>query len=741
MGEDSLALVFTDIEGSTQHLLAVGDREWVGILAAHQRIVRDCVTAHAGREVKTDGDAFFLVFPTVDAALAAAVAIHERMAQFPWTAVQQLRVRIGVHSGVAVPVGDDFAGVVVHEAARTAAAGHGGQVVVSAAAREQATRLPPGTAWQDLGLHLLKDFPEARPLWQLVHAALPSGLPPLRTASAPGSESPQSQDPPPDLAEQLAHLSTPARRALVSLVACAGGADPGTLLELAAGGSGQDLVELAPLVRFDQGRYDVTPAVRTAVGAGWPDAVAAARERHARWCSELAQAASPHLTGPDQVAWTARLTAEDANLEAAVRHLLAEDLAEGQRMVAALARFWEVTGRWTTGAAHLRAALAHPPADLGLRAVLHFWSGNPRFSAGDLEAAGAHERASLGLARSLGDQALAGASEDVLGVLARLRGDHDLAAQHFARAVQLCQAAGDRRGVAVARANTGGLALAQGRPAEARAALTAALEELRALGDVRLAARAESNLGHALALLKQPQEARRHLESALATTRELGDPEAEAVVLGNLALVLNGLGFERLAAELQREALHLHRTLGNTAEQARLLRNLDSAELAEPAEWREAREVHRALGDAAGTAWFATRLVDVALREGDHAGAVELAEEARRLYAEAGPRDMLAYACLVRSEVAQAAGDQDSVAQWLDGFARVLESLPDRHEVLQELIANARHEERARREVLLLGLAAGWGLPGEDHRVGVLRTVLGAAACQDLWQRGVSLAG
>jgi len=182
--EGTFTFVFTDIEGSTRLLRTLGD-DYPRLLAEHDRILVEAAQAHGGRAFGSEGDAQHLVFGDVDGAIAACVAAQRELAAHPWPEGNPVRVRMGIHSGAATPKGDDFGGLALHETARIAAAGHGGQVLLSATSRELARhQVPAGVDFRDLGEHHLKDFDEAVRLYQLDIDGLPDEFPPLRTRSA-----------------------------------------------------------------------------------------------------------------------------------------------------------------------------------------------------------------------------------------------------------------------------------------------------------------------------------------------------------------------------------------------------------------------------------------------------------------------------------------------------------------------------------------------------------------------------
>ncbi|HEX2032450.1 MAG TPA: adenylate/guanylate cyclase domain-containing protein [Actinomycetota bacterium] len=180
----TVTFLFTDIEGSTRLLQSLGER-YRGLQADHAAILRGAIAAAGGTEVSTEGDSFFAVFPTAPGALAAAVAAQGDLAAHRWPHGEPLRIRMGLHTGEAVPGGDNYVGLDVNRAARIAAAAHGGQVLISEATRSLArAAMPSGTSLRDLGEHRLKDLAELERLYQVVIEGLPSEFPPPRTVDA-----------------------------------------------------------------------------------------------------------------------------------------------------------------------------------------------------------------------------------------------------------------------------------------------------------------------------------------------------------------------------------------------------------------------------------------------------------------------------------------------------------------------------------------------------------------------------
>jgi predicted ATPase/class 3 adenylate cyclase len=179
----TVTFLFTDIEGSTKLVQALGDG-YSSVLAQHCSILRSAIAENGGTEVGTEGDSFFAVFPSAPSALAATVAAQRALARGPWPAGTSVRVRMGLHTGQGTLGGDNYIGLDVHRAARIAAAGHGGQVVLSETVRAALATLPAQTSLRDLGAHRLKDLATPEHLYQLDVDGLPTEFPALRSLDA-----------------------------------------------------------------------------------------------------------------------------------------------------------------------------------------------------------------------------------------------------------------------------------------------------------------------------------------------------------------------------------------------------------------------------------------------------------------------------------------------------------------------------------------------------------------------------
>jgi len=159
----TVTFLFTDVEGSTKLLEEIGDEAYADALAEHRRVIRDSCSAEGGVEVDTQGDAFFFAFPSAPAALGAAETFVERLTSGP------VQVRVGLHTGTPLLTEEGYVGGDVHRAARIAAAGHGGQVVVSASTASLVEH-----KLRDLGEHRFKDLSAPERVYQLGEGDFPA---------------------------------------------------------------------------------------------------------------------------------------------------------------------------------------------------------------------------------------------------------------------------------------------------------------------------------------------------------------------------------------------------------------------------------------------------------------------------------------------------------------------------------------------------------------------------------------
>jgi len=127
----TVTFMFTDIEGSTNLVEALGDEAWQNVLRWHDETLRATFAEHKGEEVVSTGDGFFVGFDSPDDALACAVAIQRKLDEHRRLHAFAPKVRIGVHAAGATQVGKNFTGKGVHEAARIAALAAGGEIVAS----------------------------------------------------------------------------------------------------------------------------------------------------------------------------------------------------------------------------------------------------------------------------------------------------------------------------------------------------------------------------------------------------------------------------------------------------------------------------------------------------------------------------------------------------------------------------------------------------------------------------------
>ena len=158
----TVTFLFTDVEGSTRLLHELGAEGYAEALAEHRRVIREACTRHEGVEVDTQGDAFFFAFPTAPGAIAAASEMTKALSSGP------IHVRVGLHTGTPLLTEEGYVGGDVHRAARIAAAGNGGQVLVSSSTAQLVE-----LELTDLGEHRLKDLSAPERIFQLDDGEFP----------------------------------------------------------------------------------------------------------------------------------------------------------------------------------------------------------------------------------------------------------------------------------------------------------------------------------------------------------------------------------------------------------------------------------------------------------------------------------------------------------------------------------------------------------------------------------------
>jgi class 3 adenylate cyclase len=212
-----VTFLVTDIEGSTRLFKEIG-LEFGTVLQSHNQIVRNAVRRNNGAEVKTIGDGFLVAFQnssdavrtSLEAQLAftrsewpegvslgdgffdifqrlseldrATLESHLGLTRSSWPEGVRLKVRMGLHRGVAEPRRRDYVALAIHQAHRITKLACGEQVIASETVRESTIEsMPRGATWISLGFHHVRDVEEPMCIYQLQHKDLRTNFPPLRS--------------------------------------------------------------------------------------------------------------------------------------------------------------------------------------------------------------------------------------------------------------------------------------------------------------------------------------------------------------------------------------------------------------------------------------------------------------------------------------------------------------------------------------------------------------------------------
>ena len=296
------------------------------------------------------------------------------------------------------------------------------------------------------------------------------------------------------------------------------------------------------------------------------------QRRRLLWLVTRAEDAEHRLTGPEQREALARLDAEYGNLRAALEWGLAsrepDALHAGQRLAAALGRYWQIRGLFAEGRSVLqqaleRGALERGAPDGALRARLVGWAGYLACFQGEYVAARELAREALRLYEALGDARGGAEALGTLAIVAKDQGELEAARTLFLESRGGFERVGDRPGVATVDGYLGILAAAAGEDADAERLYLQALAERRALGDTWGIAASLNNLGLLALRRGHLSAAEPFLAESLTLRRELGDRRCQAVTLNNLGKIALRQGHPDRAAQLFAESLELAVAIGD----------------------------------------------------------------------------------------------------------------------------------------------------------------------------------
>jgi len=179
----TVTFVFTDVEGSTELMKALGDG-YRDVLTRHRQIVRETFAEAGGTEIDTQGDAFFFVFARARDAVAAAVDVQRAHATADWPDDVAVRVRIGLHTGEPAVHEEGYLGLDVVRAARICTVGKGGHILLSETTRALVgSALPDGVSVFPLGERHLRGMDEPERVYELEIAGLESDDEPVAPAA------------------------------------------------------------------------------------------------------------------------------------------------------------------------------------------------------------------------------------------------------------------------------------------------------------------------------------------------------------------------------------------------------------------------------------------------------------------------------------------------------------------------------------------------------------------------------
>jgi class 3 adenylate cyclase len=198
----TVTFLFSDIEGSTELLKRLGDDGYSRVLAEHRRELRETFTSRHGEEIDVQGDAMFFSFPRARDGVAAAVEAQRAVATAESPNAIAVRIRIGLHTGEPAVGDEGYTGLDVVRAARIAAVGRGGQILLSETTRALlGDAVPEGVSVRPIGEQLLKGIDRPEPLHELVIDGLPAPTP-----ETPSNRRPSGSEDTRAFAERMKHV-------------------------------------------------------------------------------------------------------------------------------------------------------------------------------------------------------------------------------------------------------------------------------------------------------------------------------------------------------------------------------------------------------------------------------------------------------------------------------------------------------------------------------------------------------
>jgi predicted ATPase/DNA-binding XRE family transcriptional regulator len=403
--------------------------------------------------------------------------------------------------------------------------------------------------------------------------------------------------------------------------------------------------------------------------------------RHAAYYLALAEQAGRALTGPEALAWLARLDTEHDNLRAALRWARAHDDGAALRPAAALWPFWQQRGHLSEGRGWLREALAHSAAAGDPSVRVNVLIGAARLAIDQAAYDEAAERCAqaVALARELGDPHMLAAAFNTRGLLARAQDRYADSARDHRAALEQARADADRAGEAVALLGLAYAAMFTGDGPRAGALAEESLAAARDLGDRHTLAQVLSLLGWAAGNAGPGASGRAETFGieALGLFRVLGDTGGQADVLFMLGTFGINSGDYQRAARFFTDSLALLRERGDEKTTARGLGGLGAAllNLGDRAAAREVLEdslvVAQRYGDRWSTAMSLTLVGHADLADGDLARAQALLADAASLFADTGNLMYLQWCLGGLAGTAAARGDYERAAE-LDGAREAL---------------------------------------------------------------------
>jgi len=360
--------------------------------------------------------------------------------------------------------------------------------------------------------------------------------------------------------------------------------------------------------------------------------------RHLNYFLELSEKAKPELYGENSRLWMDKIDADHKNFISAIEWSVRnENLEKGMNTAAALGRFWNLTGQYSTGI-RLIEIILESAGTLGKSSKVNVlnWIGSFKSSQGDYEQAKKYYEEILSIRKETGDKSGIAGSMHNLGNVALSQGDYEQAKKYYEESLAIYKEIGDKRGIASPILSLGNIALNQGEYEKAKEYYEESLVIKKEIGNKDGISRAINNLGNVEYYKGDYEQAKKYYKESLHICREIGSKNGIAALVSNLGSVASNQGDYELAKKYYEESLEIRKEIGSKNGIAESIKNLGNVAY-DQGNYKQAKKlfeeslaIYKEIGYKIGMADSVNYLGNAAYKLGDFEKAIKLLSSAEK---------------------------------------------------------------------------------------------------------------